>query len=190
LTTELDTALAVGNGMLSSPRQLFNSYYVNLRISGTGVAWRDTAKEYVYRDPMIWLSDEMRRRVLGLPVIIEHPSTDVMSSRYFGERVVGFIVASMVRRSGLWGTARIIDETACNMIIQGLFDTSPAVVLNEGSSAYVDVDDKKLLIESSPIFIDHLALVYTGSGNKGVWQRSNGPGVEVEVSQSQSDNGV
>jgi hypothetical protein len=39
-----------------------------------------------------------------------------------------------------------------------------------------------MLVEAVPAFIDHVALVYTGNGNKGVWTRSdgtNGPGVKI-----------
>jgi hypothetical protein len=39
-----------------------------------------------------------------------------------------------------------------------------------------------MLVEAVPAFVDHVALVYTGDGNKGVWTRSdggNGPGVEL-----------
>jgi colicin import membrane protein len=182
VSTELDVAMAVASGALPSPTQFHNAFYVNLRITGTGVAWRASINEFVYRDPKTWLSNEMRRRVLGLPVVIEHPAGDLMTSRYFGERVVGVIVHAMVRGSGLWGVARIIDATACQMIAAGLFDTSPAAVFDDSPGAYVDVDDDaKLLVEASPALLDHLALIYVAGGNKGVWQRDKGPGVEVST---------
>jgi hypothetical protein len=39
-----------------------------------------------------------------------------------------------------------------------------------------------LLVEPVPTLLDHLALVYMADGNKGVWQRGDGPGVITEHS--------
>jgi colicin import membrane protein len=164
--TELDTALAVASGASPSPTRLRNSDYVALRLSGTGVAFRASLKEFVFRDPDIWLTDEMRRRFLGLPVVVEHPPSGEMTSRDFGDSAVGVVVATYVRDDELWGVARVVDAAAAAMISEGVFDTSPSVVFDGDAGA----------------FVDHVALVYTGDGNKGVWTRSdggNGPGVEL-----------
>jgi Uncharacterized protein conserved in bacteria (DUF2213) len=186
MATELDVAEAVASGVLPSPTRLQNSDYVALRISGTGAAYRPSKQEYAYRDSEIWTSPEMQRRVLGLPVIIEHPADSVMDSKYFGDRAVGMIVHSYVKNDELWGVARIVDATASAMIQGEMFDTSPAVVFTNGQGAFVDLDDDKLLVEGNPDFIDHVALVYTGGGNKGVWTRNgNGPGVEVTETEKE-----
>ena len=88
------------------------------------------------------------------------------------------IVTSFVQDAELWGTARIIDAYACELIALGVFDTSPAILLPPGEPAFAKLpDDQRMLVEGEPAFIDHVALVYTGGGNKGVWTRSNGPGV-------------
>jgi colicin import membrane protein len=179
---ELDTALAVASGeLLPSPTRLRNSEYVALRLSGTGVAYRVSIKEYVFRDPKIWLSDEMRRRFLGVPVVVEHPPSGVMTSRDFGDSAVGIVVHAYVRDEDLWGVARIVDAAAAKLIAEGLFDTSPSVVFDGDAGAFVDLPDGsgRMLVEAPPTFIDHVALVYTGDGNKGVWTRDNGPGVEL-----------
>jgi colicin import membrane protein len=123
--TELDTALAVASGDLPSPTRLRNSDFVALRISGTGCAYRSSLKEFVYRDKAVWLTDEMRRRCLGLPVIVEHPPSGEMTSKYFGDSAVGVVVATYVRDEELWGVARIVDAAAARMIGEGVFDTSP-----------------------------------------------------------------
>src|ERR1700730_421640 len=183
MINELQVAERIADGTLPSPQDWQNSTYVKIRISGTGVAYRPSIDEYVYRSPDIWLGEEMQRRVLGLPIIIEHPPDNLMTSRYYGERCVGVVVFSYVDEGeqGLWGIGRIIDSNAASMIEAGLFCTSPAVLLPPGQSAYADVGDGRCLVESTPSYIDHLALVYTGAGNKGVWQRQDGPGVQIDA---------
>ncbi|MEJ0093149.1 MAG: DUF2213 domain-containing protein [Methylocella sp.] len=187
---ELDVALSVASGEMPSPTRFANSDYVALRLSGTGCAYRPSLSEYVFRDPDVWLSDEMRRRVLGLPVVIEHPADNALTSRFFGERSVGMVVHSFVRNDELWGVARVLDSTACSMIAGGMFDTSPGVLLEPGASATVDIDGIPMIVEGEPLLIDHLALVYTGAGNHGVWTRSNGengPGVEITETETQTE---
>jgi hypothetical protein len=127
---ELDTALCVASGELPSPTKLRNSDFVALRLSGTGVAYRASIKEYVFRDPNIWLTDEMRRRFLGLPVIVEHPPSGEMTSKDFGDSAVGLVVVTFVRDEELWGVARIVDSSAAKFIAEGVFDTSPAVAFS------------------------------------------------------------
>jgi colicin import membrane protein len=182
--TELETALAVAYGDLPSPTRLRNSEYVALRLSGTGVAYRASLKEYVFRDPALWLTDEMRRRFIGVPVVVEHPPSGVMTSRDFGDTAVGIVVHAFVRDEELWGVARIVDAAAAKLIAADLFDTSPSVVFDGDAGAFVDLPggSRRLLVEAVPAFIDHVALIYVGEGNRGVWTRSdgeNGPGVEI-----------
>jgi hypothetical protein len=186
-TNELSVALAIASGTLPSPTLWYNADYVSLRISGTGVVYRQSRKEFAFRDPAIWLSAEMQRRAIGVPVIVEHPPTSILTSRYFGGRCVGMIVHSFVRNAELWGVARIIDANACELIAAGLFDTSPSVQFPPASSGGTGARTAGgILVEASPALLDHVALVYTGEGNKGVWTRSdggNGPGVEVTESE-------
>jgi hypothetical protein len=182
MITELDICRGIIEGALPSPTPWPNSSYVALRLSGTGVAYRPSLNEYVYRSPDIWLSAEMQRRLLGAPIIIEHAPGGLMTSRYFGERCVGFVAASYVNNDehSLWGIARILDSNAIKIIEAWLFDTSPAILLPPGKSARANVGDQTCLVESEPLFIDHVALVYMGQGNKGVWSRDDGPGVQVD----------
>jgi hypothetical protein len=98
MITELDICRGLIEGALPSPTPWQNSTYIALRLSGTGVAFRPSPNEYVYREPAIWLSPDMQRRVLGLPIIIEHAPGGLMTSQYFGERCVGIVVAAYVNR--------------------------------------------------------------------------------------------
>jgi hypothetical protein len=131
MITELDICRGIIEGAVASPTPWQNSSYVALRLSGTGVAYRLSLNEYVYRSPDIWLSAELQRRLLGVPIIIEHAPGGLMTSQYFGERCVGFVAASYVNddERSLWGIARILDSNAIKIIEAGLFDTSPAILL-------------------------------------------------------------
>jgi len=185
MISELAIVEGIAAGVLPSPQAWQNSTYVKIRLSGTGVAYRPSIGEYVYRSPDIWLSPAMARRCLGLPIVIEHPPSSLLTSRYFGDRIVGMVVHSFVDEDeqALWGIGRVLDDNAASMIEAGLFCTSPAVLLSPGQSVYADVGGGRCLVESTPSYIDHLALVYTGTGNKGVWQRQDGPGVQVDEQQ-------
>jgi hypothetical protein len=187
LVTELQVARAVAEGTLPSPTQWRNSIYVCLRLSGSGCAWRRSRGEFVWRSEEVWLSPAMQRRVLGLPIVCEHPSTCLLTSTSFAATVVGVIVYSYVNAEerALWGIGRILDASAADGIARGLFDTSPAVELPPGSGAAIDIDGKPLLVEAEPDYIDHLALVYVGGGNKGVWTREDLPGVQVDAPVAQ-----
>jgi hypothetical protein len=169
---ELDVARALADGELSSPAEFMNSYYWVLRISGTGVAWRESIGEYCLREPAMWLGEEMQRRCLGLPVVMEHPEGGTLNSAEFAQRAVGMIVYSFVRDSDLMGVARILDAAAIEILKEGA-DTSPAVQFQPNSGMRISIDGKPLLIEGVPALFDHLAIV-----GKGVWTRSGLPGVE------------
>jgi hypothetical protein len=83
-----------------------------------------------------------------------------------------------------WGVARILDKTAARMIEAGLFCTSPGVVIDTENCATTEIDGRKLLVEGAPLLIDHLALVDMSDGNKGVWQRDDAPGVQVDAAKT------
>jgi hypothetical protein len=170
--TELDIVRALAGGDLASPQEFLNSYYWVLRISGTGVAWRESVQEFCLREPQIWLSEEMQRRCLGLPVVMEHPSAGLLNSTEFGARAVGMIVYSFVRDTDLMGVARILDKQAIEILTQGA-DTSPAVQFGPNTGSRIEIDGKSLLIEDVPMLLDHLAIC-----SLGVWTREGAPGVE------------
>jgi hypothetical protein len=174
---EFRLAEQIASGALSSPQEYCGSWYWMLRISGTGVAWRASVGEFCLREPAVWLGEEMQRRCLGLPVVMEHPASGLLDSPEFAARAVGMIVYSFVRGSDL-GVARILDAAAIEILKEGA-DTSPAVQFAPGSGARIEIDDKSLLIEGDPMLLDHLAIVV-----KGVWTRSSAPGVENSMSEA------
>jgi hypothetical protein len=178
MINELEIAEQIARGALPSPQEFCSSFYWMLRISGTGVAWRASVGEYCLREPDLWLSEEMQRRCLGLPVVMEHPAAGLLDSAEFGARAVGMIVYSFVRESDLMGVARILDAAAIEILAGGA-DTSPAVQFAPNTGARITIDGKPLLIEGDPMLIDHLAIV-----SMGVWTRSAAPGVENSLSEA------
>jgi hypothetical protein len=120
----------------------------------------------------MWLSGEMQRRCLGLPVVMEHPVAGILNSAEFSARAVGMIVYSFVRGSDLMGVARILDRSAIEILKEGA-DTSPAVQFSPNSGTHITIDGKPLLIEGVPMLFDHLAVC-----SLGVWTREGAPGVE------------
>ncbi len=175
---ELQIAEQIARGALPSPQEFCSSFYWMLRISGTGVAWRASIGEFCLRDPALWLSEEMQRRCLGLPVVMEHPDAGILNSQEFAARAVGMIVYSFVRESDLMGVARILDAAAIEILKEGA-DTSPAVQFAPDTGARIMIDDTPLLVEGDPMLIDHLGIVV-----KGVWTRSSSPGVENTLSEA------
>jgi len=171
---ELDIAKRVASGELPSPTVYMNSGYVALRISGTGCCWRRSVKEFAIRSPEIWLTPEMERRWLGAPVVVDHPpDTAILSSAFYGDRVVGQIVYSWSTETELWSVSRILDNLAYKLICDGkLADTSPGVILAEPEPSFIEHEGAKLLVEGGIQLVDHLALCLAG-----VWTRGNETGI-------------
>jgi len=173
MINELQVAERIADGSVPSPQEFGNSTYWAMRISGTGVAWRESVGEYCLREPTLWLSEEMQRRCLGLPVVMEHPAAGLLNSSEFAARAVGMVVYSFVRESDLMGVARILDKSAIEILKEGA-DTSPAVQFAPNTGARITIDGKPLLIEGVPMLFDHVALCSLGT-----WTRDGPPGVET-----------
>ncbi|MCA7464366.1 cell envelope biogenesis protein TolA, partial [Escherichia coli] len=73
LLTEIEAAKQIRDGQLPSPYQFSNMWLVNLRITGTGMAYRAEEKEFVWRSPQTYLNPQFLERCAGVPVIIDHP---------------------------------------------------------------------------------------------------------------------
>jgi hypothetical protein len=185
---ELSVAQAVAEGVLPSPTVWGNSFFINLRLSGVGCAWRNSVNEYVVRDRHDWCSAAMLDRFRGCLCVWGHPATGTLTSQSFGDTCVGVILWTYVHPEldEPWGTARLLDANCARLIAEGKCDTSPGITIDPSQCSQTIVDGKKLLCEGIPASIDHLAIVYMGEDpdnpeNKGVWSRSpDGPdGVEL-----------
>jgi hypothetical protein len=173
--TERDIILQLANGTLPSPATFMNAEFFVVRISGTGCAWRAQLRELVWREPQIWLSPEMQQRCVGLPVVVGHPALGTLDTKEFLQRVIGVIVFAFVRDQDLMGVMRCLDRDAAAELINGEYDSSPAVVLDGTENAVLEIDGTKLLVEGEPRLIDHLAICKSG-----VWTGPNDqPGIEI-----------
>ncbi len=179
--TELEVAERIRDGTVPSPVKFSNMWLVNLRITGTGLAYRAGLKEHVWRDPKLYLNEEFLRRCNGLPVIANHPDDAVLTEEDFKSRVVGSVMLPYIRGDEVWAVCRVYLQSIVEEITEGDVSTSPSVVFNSTSgNVEVQEGDTNFLIEGVPFLVDHIALVTKDHGSLGVWDKDRIPaGVEV-----------
>lgn len=191
VTTELDVAMAIRDGKMQSPQRFMNIALFDLRISGTGVSYRLKHKEFVFRNPDLYLNDEFLARCNGLPVIVEHPKQNTLNSKEFQDRIVGTILLPYIKGNEVWGIAKIYDDAAAQMMDEEKLSTSPSVVFadpQQNETKQLE-DGEHLLIEGKPQLLDHLAIVPRGVWDKGgepSGVKSSNHGVMPETSKADS----
>nr|WP_277421382.1 NUDIX hydrolase [Enterobacter asburiae] len=164
-----------------------NMWLVNLRITGTGLAYRSGLKEHVWRDPKHYLNDYFLQRCNGLLVIANHPEDAVLTEEDFTERTVGSVMLPYIRGDEVWAVCRIYVRDIVEQIVSGKVSTSPSVVFNNASgNVEVQDGDTNFLIEGVPFLLDHIALVTEDHGSLGVWDKEKIP-TGVEVSNKTGD---
>lgn len=169
---ELDIAKAVAEGELTSPQRYENIALFDVRITGTGTAFRSKLNELAFRDPANYLTPEFLARCNGLPVIMEHPKNrSILNTKEFADRIVGTILLAYIKEQEVWGIAKIYDMAAAQMMEDEQLSTSPSVKLPPGDSTVLKMDDgKTILVEGDPVLIDHLAIC-----EQGVWDKGSDP---------------
>ncbi|ENF3191030.1 DUF2213 domain-containing protein [Escherichia coli] len=179
--TELEVAERIRDGTVPSPVKFSNMWLVNLRITGTGLAYRAGLKEHVWRDPKLYLNEEFLRRCNGLPVIANHPDDAVLTEEDFKSRIVGSVMLPYIRGDEVWAVCRVYLQSIVEEITEGDVSTSPSVVFSSTSgNVEVQEGDTNFLIEGVPFLVDHIALVTKAHGSLGVWDKDRIPaGVEV-----------
>ncbi|WP_332831544.1 DUF2213 domain-containing protein [Escherichia coli] len=180
LLTEIEAAKQIRDGQLPSPYQFSNMWLVNLRITGTGMAYRAEEKEFVWRSPKTYLNPQFLERCAGVPVIIGHPESKTLEDVGERSRIIGTVMLPYIRGDEVWGVCRIYGQEIIDYIqkARGEVSTSPSVVFC-GASGGAEVPDvmgeDNFFIEGTPFLIDHIALVPLG-----VWDKGGKPsGVEV-----------
>jgi 8-oxo-dGTP pyrophosphatase MutT (NUDIX family) len=171
---ELGVARAIADGRLTSPQRYENVSLFALRITGTGMAFRRSWNEYVWRDPSIYMNEEFLARCNGLAVIFEHPKGATLNSDEFADRAVGTIVLPYLKPEAqeVWGVAKIYDDPAVAIMSKDQLSTSPAVVFRDPDvNVKLELESgEKLLIEGKPSLLDHLAIC-----ERGVWDKGGEP---------------
>ncbi|EKM5742870.1 DUF2213 domain-containing protein [Enterobacter kobei] len=176
--TELDAATRIRDGTLLSPFKFSNVWLVDLRITGTGAAYRSKYGEHVWRNPDEYLNDEFLSRCNGLPVIIDHPDNPMIDDTDFRERVVGAVMLPYIKGDEVWAVSRVYCEDIIPDIVAGLVSTSPGVVFNDASgniTIETSEEGESVLIEGKPFLVDHIALVTEKHGIIGVWDKNQVP---------------
>ena len=161
------------NGSLNSPQIYEESFYIKLRITGTGITERykeDENGDVVFDDennPVTYkinrledefLSNKFLKACVGIPVLIEHPDSKLLNGENYKNHIVGNIVAAYIKPDikEVWGIARIYDPEVLKLINEKLKSTSPAIKTKEIKNNRSDI------VEEEFEYIDHLALVVDG----------------------------
>lgn len=169
---ELGVARAIAAGELVSPQRYDNVTLFAMRVTGTGMAYRHKWKEYVWRDPELYLNDEFLARCMGLPVIMEHPKKAMLDTKEFGDRTIGTIMLPYIKGDEVWCIAKIYDDGAAELMEKEQLSTSPAVVFRDPdvNRRLEAGDGNSILIEGKPSLLDHLAVC-----EQGVWDKGGEP---------------
>jgi hypothetical protein len=180
--TDHQTAEAIRDGDLPSPTRYGDFWLFDLRITGTGAAYRDALDEYAIRDPEEWLSDEFVARCAGLPVIFGHPERSGLNQEEWRQRAIGTIVLPYLKGDEVWGVAKIYDADAAELMQTTHRSTSPGVTPPKGASPVTLNDGTKVLAEPLPAVLDHLAVCQAG-----VWDKDGPPdGIRLDARKDQA----
>lgn len=181
--TELDIARRIRDGELDSPLKFHNVWMVNLRITGTGLAYRSSIGEHVWRNPDIYLNDEFLARCNGLSVIVNHPDELTLNDAEFENRIVGSAMLPYIKNDEVWAVCRVYSDEIVEEIRKGEVSTSPTVIFGEDSGNILinpEGTDEAVLLEGKPFLIDHIALVTKEHGTNGVWDKNSVPeGIDI-----------
>ena len=165
---ELAIAEAIRDGKLSSPQLYQNIYLFDIRITGTGLSYRSAhGGEYVWRDSALYLNDRFLRRCAGLTVAWEHPESGTLNSQEYSDRTIGAVMFAFIKGDDVHGIAKIHDMPAAQAMMDEQLSTSPGVVLRSVDNKVEFEDGSILLIEDTPMLLDHIAIVPNGVWDKG-----------------------
>lgn len=160
------------NGTLKSPQIYEESFYIKLRITGTGITERykedengdvifdEENKPVTYKIDRLeedFLSNKFLEACIAIPVLIEHPDSKLLNGENYKNHVVGTIVAAYIKPEvkEVWGIARIYDPEVLKLINEGLKSTSPAIKTK-------NIENGSEIVQEKFEYIDHLALVVDG----------------------------
>ena len=168
---ETEVAALIADGTLSSPQFFINMWMFAIRVTGTGVTWRSADQQMAFRNPDDYLTPEFLQRVAGVPLIWLHPEKNKLDSDEFAKRVIGTLTNSWVADNGeVWTIGRVYDAEAAEIMATRQLSTSPTVTFSEAQDSIIKIDGQPLLVEGSPVLLDHVAIC-----EQGVWDKLLAP---------------
>jgi len=180
---ELDLARAMVKGELTSPQRYANVSLFDIRITGSGMAYRSKLKEHVWRSPDLYLNDDFLARCNGLPVVWEHPEKSVLDSKEYAKRIIGSVFIPYIKNDEVWAIAKIYDDEAIEQMTEEDLSTSPAIVLKDVENSKLVTDDgKTILVEKDAALLDHIAIC-----SAGVWDK-DGSSIGVRSDSIRADS--
>ncbi|MGC9271251.1 DUF2213 domain-containing protein [Acidiphilium sp.] len=168
VVTELDVARDIRDGKIDSPQRFGNKWLFAIRITGTGISFRPSLNEYVYRPPEFYLTADFLERCQGLPVIFDHPDKSILNTEEYRDRTIGSVMLPYLIEDEVWCIALIYDEDAAELMGTTHISTSPAVSFEQSQMKITRAPDgSRLLIEGEPRILDHIAVCTAGVWDKG-----------------------
>jgi hypothetical protein len=194
--TDHQVAEGIRDGKYASPTKYGDFWLFALRVTGTGMAFRDSIDEWAFRDKALWLTDEFLERAASVPVIWGHPDRSGLNSEEYKKRSIGNAVLSYVDGDEVWCIAKIFNADAAELMQTSHRSTSPGVTPPKGSTPLLlehgtdtsslgtDAQPTKVLDEGLPLILDHLAVCELG-----VWDKEGPPeGIRLDATSRKDDS--
>lgn len=142
-----------------------NSFYIPLRVTGTGESLRNERGGVIVEDRQQseFFTTKVLEACAHLPVTLGHPDGMLNEKGLVDAPIVGTTILSYIKGDEIWAVAKIYDKSILEKLGREINSTSPGVVSisqDRGDGVYAE----------KPLEINHLALV-----DRGHWDKNTPP---------------